>query len=131
MTVLHTILPDGTYRSEEWEGPLEYACPPFRALKGRLEEADSIHEGCDIEHVNVWWNGKLAHMFVDETGRYKPARRNDRATRIYYNMTMKREGRDQLLYEDLEQEPKNLPIGIEQPGYDIVGAALLWEGDME
>lgn len=131
MTLLHTIYADGTYKSEEWEGPLEYAAPPFRVLKGRLELADPVHAGCNIEHVNVWWHGKLAHMFVDETGRYKPACRNERATRIYYNMTLKREGSDKLLYEDLAQSPKSLPIGIEQPGYDIVGAALLWEGGMK
>jgi hypothetical protein len=131
MTLLHTIYSDGTYKSEEWEGALEYAAPPFRALKGRLEVADPIHARCDIEHVNVWWHGKLAHMFVDEMGRYKPVRRNNRATRIYYNMTLKREHRDELLYDDIAQDPKSLPIGIEQPGFLIVGVALLWEGDME
>jgi hypothetical protein len=132
MTTLHTIFSDGTYKSEEYTGPLEYACVPFHDLQRRLADSDPVHHGCDIEHVNVWWNDKLAHMFVDETGRYKPVKRNDRATRIYYNMTCKRERREKLLYTDLTAEPKPLAlIEIEQPGHEIVGTALLWEGDME
>jgi len=132
MSLLHTIYSDGTYKSEEYTGPLEYACVPFSDLKKRLHDSDAVHQGCDIEHVNVWWNDKHAHMFVDETGLYKPAKRNDRATRIYYNMTCKREHREKLLYTDLAAEPNPLAlIEIEQPGYAIVGTALLWEGDMK
>jgi hypothetical protein len=130
MTTLHTILSDGTYKSEEYTGPLEYACIPFRDLKARLAASDPVHAGCDIEHVSVWWNGRVAHMFVDEAGRYKPTKRNDRATRIYYNMTLKHERRDNLIYTDLSADPQPLTM-FEEPGFDIMGTALLWEGGME
>lgn len=131
MTILHTIKPDGTYSSDEWTGELEYAAPPFRSLKSLLAQADPVHEGCDIEHVNVWWKGKLAHMFVDETGLYKPAKRNQRATRIYFNLTIKRDRLSPaLIYDDLAKMPTYLSDDI-QRGYCIVGVALLWEGDLE
>jgi hypothetical protein len=131
MTLLHTLRPDGTYTSEDYTGRLDHACVPFAELKRRLTAADPIHKGCFIEHVNVYWNGGRAHMFVDEDVTFKEVRRNERATRIYYNASLQRLGRDDLLFTELAAEPHPLPIGIEQPGFNIAGVALLWEGDME
>lgn len=124
MTQLHTIYPDGAVASEDYAGPVEYRAPPFAEMRHRLR--------CDtVEHVSVLWKGRPCHMFVDEDGRAKELPRNERATRVYYNATLRRRGETAYLYDDLSSPANRLPRGFEDPGFYIVGAALLWEGDLE
>lgn len=126
MTMYHVIKPDGTVVSTDYVGPLEYGTPAwatFRQLIGLTE--DDL-----IEHVSVLWKGKKAHMFVDEEGRAHGLPRNNKATRIYYNYTVSRVGLPKQIYNDLSKDPL-LDAPIEDLGFDIVGPAILWEGDME
>lgn len=130
MSLLHIIRADedNTYESKEWTGELEYACPPFSEIRKLIGlEPDSM-----IEHVAVLWKGKRAHMFVDEIGAIRGLPRNERATRIYYNATISRRGLNRLVYvyDDLTKDPYQ-QILVEEPGFQIVGTAALWEGDME
>lgn len=129
MTLLHVIRTDGTYSSEPYTGPLKYKCPPW----GKLEEL----VGCSgVEHVNVLWKGRAAHMFVDDVGLFKYLPQNKRASRIYGNNTIARTLQtlhSPLIYNDLTQNP--VPDrGDWQFPWDqfmIAGTAVLWEGEME
>lgn len=125
MALLHVINTDGTFQSEEYQGELTYGTPSWEHLKSLMK----IAPGDLIEHVSVLWKGKRAHMFVDEEGIMHKLARNEKATRIYYNATFKRFGR--ALYNDLSIAPKFKDRAYEDPGFQIVGPAVLWEGDME
>jgi hypothetical protein len=125
MTMYHVIKPDGTFVSEDYVGALEYGTPAFATLRQLI----GIKENETLEHVTVLWKGKRAHMFVDEDGRMHKKPRNEKATRIYYNFTFQRFRYSQ--YNDLTQHPNPADRFFEEPGFDIVGTAILWEGDME
>jgi hypothetical protein len=125
--MLHVIKFNGVFDSAEYEGRLEYKCPPFKVIRDLIagEPAPEL----TVEHVSVLWQGKHCHMFVDEDGRAKGLPRNDKASRIYYNYTWEREHKTRFIYDNLHKP--GLVIGDESPGFDIVGTAVLWEGDME
>jgi hypothetical protein len=72
-----------------------------------LEELRAIIGGGWAEHVSVLYNGRPAHMFVDEEGSRKGLPVNLRATNIYRAYAQSR--------------------GIPNPHF-IVGPALLFEG---
>jgi hypothetical protein len=123
VTLLHVIETTGIVTSQNYMGELEFACPPLGYLRALVPLAS------DIEHVFVWFKDKQCHMFVDEHGRRKRLRRNEKATRVYYNAVFKRE-RVPLIYNDLSYPVVPLPL-LEINGFDIVGTAVLWEGEME
>jgi hypothetical protein len=127
VTPLHVIHADGAVESKNYAGELEYACPKLSDMRAVI--------GCaTVEHVSVLWLGRESHMFVDEDGRAKGLARNERATRVYYNNTLERGGRPELVYDDLSADAPPLLLferGLEDPGFYIVGTALLWEGGME
>ena len=135
MTQLHILKPDLTVRSVEWVAPLKYKCPDFKDMY------DLVGTDC-LEHVNVLWQGQKRHMFVDENGLSKALKFNLRATRIYWNATLKRNKRTDLLYNDLSvpcgigrddllaMKDSKSPLAILNHSV-IVGTALLWEGEME
>ena len=138
MTLLHTILPSGEVTSVEYQGPLEYRCVPFQAIRRLIDPRD---EGrLTIEHVSDLWRGTAAHMFVDEEGIRKELPFNPRAWRIYLNASLRREAGHRLLYYDLLRSPEFTRAELESAGTKlrvqirtcppIVGPAVLWEGDM-
>jgi hypothetical protein len=55
----------------------------YEALKTII--LDVIGHDNDLEHVNVFWEGRYCDMFVDETGLLKNLPINARATEIYRN----------------------------------------------
>jgi hypothetical protein len=122
----------GPAETTEYEGPLEYKCVPFADLRKMLGM-----EGHDlIEHVSVLWQGKPHHMFVDEEGRLRGKPLNPIATRIYWNATLQRRGKADLIFDDLTAnfllKPAQLrTLPVELADAYIVGPAILWEGDME
>lgn len=124
MPLLHLINVDGSSTSKEYSGELEYLAPSFK-------EMYKILNCSTIEHVDVLFKGRPCHMFVDEDGRAHGLTRNELATRIYYNATFEREGKLALITDRLEVPEGRLRAGVETPGFDIVGPALLWEGDLE
>lgn len=126
MTKLHLIEVDGTVKTQEWAGELEFSCPPFHLMRPMI----GLGAYESLEHVSVLWQGKRAHMFVDEEGLRKGLLRNERATRIYYNATLARRRSTNWIYSDMAVDPKQQRID-EEPGFFIVGPALLWEGDMD
>lgn len=90
-----------------------------------------------MEHVSVWFDGKPAHMFVDENGLAKALHMNPKGTRVYWNNTFRREtNMPELQYNDLTKTPfPPPPLKIinkwRLEGFLIVGPAALWEGEME
>jgi hypothetical protein len=71
-----------------------------------------IGGGCEhAEHVAVLFNGKRAHMFVDEMGHHEGLPRNDAATAIY---------RANWLAQHPDCDPETLPW--------IAGDAVVLEG---
>lgn len=125
MTMFHVIKPDGSYTSGEYVGTLEFGTPAWSFMRQLVE----IKENESLEHVSVLWQGKQAHMFVDEEGRLHNKPRNEKATRIYYNNKVFFTDKNKI-YDDLSKDPKTDRIE-ELEGFDIVGTAVLWEGDME
>lgn len=125
MTTYHIIKPTGEVLSDTFTGELEYGTPAFSTLRQMV----GVKENESLEHVSVLFRGKRAHMFVDEEGRLHRLPRNEKATRVYYNNTIARMGLAQYMYDDLSVDP--VPGFVEDPGFDIVGTAVLWEGDME
>ena len=136
MTLLHTIYPDGRVESNNYNGPLLYSCPPDdymkRIIAGPIER---------IEHVNVLWQDRRCHMFVDEMGKVRepPLVQNRKATRVYWNATWRRLAVGVLVYADLEKPDTidqdtwaDLPLNVRSMMYTdmphIYGTALLWEG---
>lgn len=129
----HIISPNGEVKTAEYEDVLEFGCIPFAQMREML----GFPEGTLLEHVNVLWRGKRAHMFVDEEGllRNPPLPFNQAATRVYWNATMQREGRTEMIYDSFFENPNYLgrledPCDREDLA-PIVGPALLWEGDLE
>jgi hypothetical protein len=116
MAKLYKINPDGIVVVRE-QAELDW---------DKMKLLINSHDDITIEHVTVIWKGLVAHMFVDEEGRMHHLLPNPKATRIYYNFVYKREGRLDLLYDDLSQPAKL--TGLESPGFDIVGTAVLLEG---
>lgn len=124
----HVIKPDGSVVSEDYVGKLEYGTPAWSMLR----ELVGLKENDLLEHVSVLWKGKAAHMFVDEEGRLHKKSHNPKASRIYYNSTMQATGHLRFIYDDLSKPPGNVEqLSVIFDGYDIVGTAVLWEGDME
>ena len=131
MTLLHTIYADGRVQSAHYTGPLQFDAPPSRHL------AQIIGGDCLIEHVNVLWQGRLCHMFVDDMGHRKSLPANPKATRIYWNATWQHMGKPEMMYSDLEASER-LAVPLEELESEvrsellsaptIVGIALLWEG---
>lgn len=124
----HIISPNGEVKTAEYEDVLEFSCIPFAQMLEML----GFSEGTPLEHVNVLWRGKRAHMFVDEEGllRNPPLRINAKATRVYWNATWSDQAGKK--YYDLSAPPGNideLSFRLQLP--PIVGPALLWEGDLE
>jgi hypothetical protein len=131
MTMLHVIKPDGTFTSEDYVGELVSGTPAWAHLRKLI----GLKENDLVEHVSVLWKGEQAHMLVDEEGIRHNLTPNVRATRIYYNNMLNRaELTKPLVYNDLNVDP-TLSVSewqtFYQPGYQIVGNAVLWEGDME
>jgi hypothetical protein len=126
MTMYHVIKPDGTVTSEDYVGPLKYGTPAWSTFRQWI----GLDEDDLIEHVSVLWKGKKAHMFVDEEGRMHNLLINKKATAIYYNYTLQRHRFH--TYNDLSKDPDPAELlAVMEPGFDIVGTAILWEGDME
>lgn len=73
------------------------------------------------EHVTVLWNGKRAHMFVDETGALKLLEPNAKATAIYHNATRSRA--KLTLYGNLQDKPDDYMLA-DAPL--IYGRAVFW-----
>lgn len=110
-------------------GELAFKCPRFEWMKERL----GVQE---IEHVNVLWQGKHCHMFVDEMGwmRREIPPINNKATRIYYNNNFRRSNRQSLIYKDFADNPVPQELHtvlVTLVGHTIVGPVLLWTGEME
>ena len=132
MTLLHTIYPDGRVQSTQYTGPLQFDAPPSRFI------AQIIDENALIEHVNVLWQGRHCHMFVDEVGHSKGLPANAKATRVYWNATWRQMGRAELFYDDLERAAHVDAVTFEALPHEvraemlqmptIVGVAVLWEG---
>lgn len=127
MTMYHVIKPDGTVVSENYVGALEFGTPAWSYMRQLI----GLKENQNLEHVNVLWKGKAAHMFVDEDGIMHRLPRNEKATRIYYNYTLRRyhSKPEKYMYNDLTKDPNSAYVEI--PGFQILGTAFLWEGDME
>lgn len=130
MTLLHTIIPTGIVTSEEYTGPLEYAAPPFATLRKMISGPNEAVR-TTIEHVNVLWKGKHAHMFVDEDGLAKCLPLNHKASRIYGNNMVSRErgAKSPLIYNDLQKPAFDYRFDFDT--FHVVGVAVLWEGDIE
>lgn len=115
MSKLYTIETDGSFLEQDVPSP-----PPWNYIKGVI--------GCrTMEHVAVLFNGKPAHMYVDEDGISKELSINLRASRIYSNVTLRRAGLP--TYDDLT-EP--LPGGLVSVGsreLKVVGRVVLWTGN--
>jgi hypothetical protein len=130
----HVIFEQGVVRTADWLLPLQFGCPRFEHIRDSL----GFKPDAPLEHVSVLWQGKLAHMFVDEIGLMTGRELNPKATRVYWNNTLSRHGRKSLLYNDLTADPAVNQIvdtaileGLGLFEAVIVGPALLWEGDME
>ena len=79
----------------------------------RMKQMLQLDHGDLVEHVTVHWNGRVAHMFVDEEGLVKGKRANLLASVIYWNNTLQRTMGVLDTYEDLSH---------------IAGPAILYEG---
>lgn len=131
--VYHIIEPSGNVHSSVWTGELENACIPV----SRVRELLSIQH---IEHVYVIWKGRPAHLFLDELGYLHELQVNPKATRIYMNATLRREGLHDYLYEDLAASPMFKVVDLQDSirarilihaAKMVLGRALLWEGGYE
>jgi hypothetical protein len=60
--------------------------PGYDTLRQVIEP---ILDGAHLEHVNVLFDNKYTDMFVDDTGLLKGLPRNEVATAIYRNNTLK------------------------------------------
>jgi hypothetical protein len=78
-TILHA---DGSSETRSAELAAE---PGFDALDQLLRP---LLDGGDLEHVNVFHDGRYTDMFVDEIGMLKGLPRNEAATAIYRNNTL-------------------------------------------
>lgn len=132
-TAYHIIEPSGGVHSGIWTGQLDDACIPH----SRICELLSIRE---VEHLTCIWQGRPAHMFVDEFGYMHDAAVNPKATRIYMNATLRRNGHLAFLYENLADSPlfkiTDLQDSLKarilvRSAHIILGRALLWEGGYE
>lgn len=126
LTKLHVIYADGavaTYFFKPGDERLSFGVPGYEWLKASVFKDTSM----DIEHVAVTYQGKDAHMFVDENGIAKGLPMNVKATGVYYNREQLRAGLE--TYDDLTEDPVTPPTY--DPRYRIVGLAALWLGDME
>jgi hypothetical protein len=83
-------------------------------------------DGANVEHVSVLFNGKPAHMYVDEDGLSKTLPFNRKATRIYANLSLRNSGLP--TYDDLTKQPPRGVVCIGPHTLAIVGRALLWTG---
>lgn len=82
-----------------------------------------------VEHVTVLYQGKRAHLFVDDEGALKGATPNKRASALYANATRSRGGeRPELLYRDILKEPQPRDFLRDEKGQIAVisGTALFW-----
>lgn len=132
-TAYHILEPSGNVHSSVWTGTLEDGCIP----QARIRELISIKV---LERVRVIWKGRPAFLFVDELGYLNQTELNAKATRIYMNARMRREGLHDYLYEDLAASPMfrvtDLQSSIKarilvHSSHIIMGRALLWEGSAE
>jgi len=81
-----------------------------------------------MEHVAVLFQGREAHMFIDEDGLSKELPLNHRASRVYANVVLARHG--QATYDDLTVAPsRGVVLTVERP-LVIVGRAILWCGKL-
>jgi hypothetical protein len=114
-------------------GKLRYGCPDLKWMRERLDKEPDIKEIDMIEHVNVLFQNKHCHMFVDEMGLLVAQPFNVRASRIYWNATLARSVNKDLVYNDLMQDAtydRNHTLA-QLNLHPIMGPALLWTGDME
>lgn len=91
-----------------------------------VQEQIAKHVDGHWEHVNVLFEGRHCHMFVDEVGILKGLPINPKATVIYYNNVNKRKGRP--TYDDLSVWQPPYDVNIAQP---IAGPAILWTGELQ
>jgi len=112
MTTLYIIDADGSFVSVETPTPPSYA---------EMRE----HLKCDcIQDVSVLFQGREAHMFVDEDGLAKDLPINHRASRVYSNVLLHRHGR--ATYDDMNEEPSRAVVISHDRPIIIVGTAFLW-----
>lgn len=87
--------------------------------RGRLDDTRRVFErhlpGCEMEHVNVWYNDAYTDMFVDEIGKLKKLPLNTEATKIYWeNMRV--------------HDPLTFQVAAERGELDVIaGDAILFE----
>jgi hypothetical protein len=105
-------------------GKLEYKCPSFSFMKERLGYSP-------IEHVTVLYQGKPAHMFVDEEFllRDEEPEFNAKATRLYQNASLERYTHTDLFtYNDVNEPPGD----VFMEGLNVIlGDVMLWTGEIE
>ncbi len=111
------------------ETPEEKDNPPERRELEELPdmgELQGLLNGAMIEHVTVYFDGRRAHMFVDDSSAMKANPRiNGRATAIYHNATRARAGHPGvLLYRKIDRFPLERDFIKDMP--PICGIALLW-----
>ncbi len=83
-----------------------------------IDEFEELYAiiGCErIEHVNVFWNGKYEHMFVDEEGLLKRLEVNVIATAWYWQ-------------NSIAHEPHGRSFDLFNQFSPIAGIAVLYEG---
>jgi hypothetical protein len=133
MATIYTIEVDGTVLSEE-----RMREPSYDERKSML----GLKEGDCMEHVSVLFNGKLAHMYIDEEGKLKranvdedgeirPEARNGKASCVYANKYLYDNGMS--TYDDLAKAPPHKEVHVRTIWGDmqelvIVGRAILWTG---
>ena len=132
MTKLHVISTEGFVSSQDYKGALVNGAPHFSLIK-------ELIGGGYVEHVNVLWKGKPAHLFVDEDGHFKKLKFNAKATRIYWNNSFRKMHLQAWEYDNLSikaQFAQTLPMPdvakrFIESAAPILGIAVLWEGKFE
>lgn len=100
------LIPDSANSPLQFEPVI--AIPSFEMMKRMLDfDKDTL-----IEHVNVLYNGKHAHMFVDEEGLLKGLHMNIFASTIYWQATINQHDKGEIILAALSP---------------IAGPALLYE----
>lgn len=104
MTPYSVLQPNGTeiHGCVGWEND-----PGYTKIAALVEP---LLDGADLEHVNVFHEGRYTDMFVDECSRLKGLPRNEKATAIYRN--------NWLTHVDPKADPESLPF--------IAGPAILF-----
>lgn len=119
MSTLYRINPDGSFVTFD----NQITAPSYVSMKKFIE--------CEtLEHVSVLFDGKPAHLFVDEDGSTKELPVNERASAIYANVLRSRYGLP--TYDDMTKTPPSHVKTMLEFGRPIVilGRAVLWTGNL-